>query len=260
MDFSSLTPAAQSELGSVLDDEFCYCGCPHTLGQCLRNHKSCQHAKRAASLAAAMAAGGAQSSDIIITLSKYYLSFRSPRQTFELDARMCQGPKSAPITMVEFSDFECPYCGAARPVLEKFVASHKNVRLCYAPLPLQMHAHAIPAGQAALYARDHGKFWQMHDLLFENQRHLTVETIKSLAKQIGLDPAALQKVFDSHKYVDELEKSRSVAREAGVDSTPTVFVNGRKMGLAPKAEFLEQAVQDELEWSSHGDSWAPDEM
>lgn len=258
MDFSSLSPNAQKELGSVLDDEFCYCGCPHTLGQCLRNHKGCQHAKKAAALAAALAAQGAESSDIIIALSKYYLSFHNPRQTFQVDDRMCQGAKDAKVTLVEFSDFECPYCGAARPVLEAFVKGHKDVRLCYAPMPLQMHANAIPAGQAALFARDHGKFWQMHDALFENQRHLSPEAIKSLATKVGLDAAALQKVFDSGKYQDELRASQQVAREAGVDSTPTVFVNGRAMGLPPKAEFLERAVQDELEWTSHGNSWAPD--
>lgn len=259
MDFSSLSPAAQKELSSVLDDEFCYCGCPHTLGQCLRNHKGCQHAKKAAALAAALAAGGADSSDVIITLSRYYLSFRQPRQTFKVDERMCQGSKDAKVTLVEFSDFECPYCGAARPVLEKFAKEHaKDVRFCYAPLPLRMHANAIPAGQAALFARDHGKFWQMHDALFENQRHLNPEEIKSLAGKVGLDVAALQKVFDSGKYVDELRASQATAQMAGVDSTPTVFVNGRKMGLPPKAEFLEQALSDEREWTSHGNSWAPD--
>jgi len=258
MDFSSLSPNAQKELGSVLEDEFCYCGCPHTLGQCLRSHKGCQHAKKAAALAAALAAGGGDSSDIIIMLSKYYLSFHNPRQTLKVDGRMCMGAKDAALTLVEFSDFECPYCGAARPVLEKFAKAHKDVRLCYAPMPLQMHANAIPAGQAALFARDHGKFWQMHDAMFENQRHLSPSEIKSLAAKVGLDADALQKVFDSGKYVDELHASQEMAREAGVDSTPTVFVNGRAMGLPPKAEFLERARQDELEWTSHQNSWAPD--
>jgi protein-disulfide isomerase len=257
LDFSILPPPAQKELAAVMTDEFCYCGCPHTLGACLKTHPACKHAKRMVRLAAGDAAAGLTSNEIIVGLQKYYLSFKD-RANLKADPRMCTGSPDAKVTLVEFSDFECPFCGAARPLLEQFVKdSAGKVRLCYAPFPLKAHANAIPAGQAALFARDQGKFWEMHDLLFENQTTLSVDAIKGLAAKMGLNAAELAKVLAGSKYQDELNASKEAGTTAGVNATPTVYVNGRKLELPLSPELLQQTVEDEQEWSANN-GWAAD--
>jgi predicted DsbA family dithiol-disulfide isomerase len=259
MDFSALPAPAQKELATVLTDSFCYCGCPHSLGACLRTHGGCKHAKRMALLGAREAAAGAPGFEITTGLEKYYQSFREPRRPLNVDERQCKGPKDAPVTVVEFADFECPYCGATAPVLAKLVKDLQGkVRVCYAPFPLQGHANAIPAGQAALFARDKGRFWEMHDLLFENQTSLSPATIKQLATQVGLNAAELQKAFDEKKYLDELNGFKETGKGAGVDATPTLFINGRKYVLSINSDALAHTVEDEQEWAANKGAWQPD--
>jgi predicted DsbA family dithiol-disulfide isomerase len=259
LDFSSLSPSAKQELASVFSDEFCYCGCPHTLGACLKTHPTCQHARRMAVLAAAEASSGAPAVEIITHLSKYYLSFREPRLSLKVDDRLCTGKKEAKVTMVEFSDFECPHCAAARPILETFARTNANsLRFCFSPFPLAGHLNSIPAAQAALFARDHGKFWQMHDLLFENQKQLNPELFKSLASRIGLSPAELSKALEAQRYADELNLWKESGSRANVDATPTLYINGRKYLLPIGVEALQHTVEDEIEWISNKNSWAPD--
>jgi len=258
MDFSPLPGPAQRELATVFTDDFCYCGCPHSLGACLKQHGGCRHAKRMALLAAGEASGGTPAVEIIVTLSKYYQSFGEKRAPLKVDDRLCQGPKDAAVTLVEFSDFECPFCSMARPMLEEFVKGKKNVRFCYAPFPLSGHANATPAGQAALFARDKGKFWPMHNLLFDNQMTLSPVEIKRLAASLGLDAAELGKAMDSGKYLDELNASKESGKAAGVDKTPSVFVNGRLLHLGLSPSTLEHTVDDELEWLANKGAWAAD--
>ena len=260
MDFSSMPPAAQRELQNVLSDDFCYCGCPHALGACLRAHPTCKHAKRMTKLAAAQALTGMAATEIINGLSQYYLSFRDPVKTFTVDERQCVGPKDAKVTLTEFSDFECPFCGKARPMLETFIKENaKKARLCWMAFPLPQHPNATPAGQAVLYARDHGKFWQMHDALFENQTKLNLELIKQLGKKVGLTQPDFEKLFGTTRYVSDLDASRNQGRTAGVDSTPTLFLNGHRLSLTLNAETLAQAVDDQMEWEANKAAWAPDE-
>ncbi|HYO58733.1 DsbA family protein [Archangium sp.] len=261
MDFSALPPAAQRELSTVFTDEFCYCGCPHTLGQCLKGHTSCQHAKRMARLSARQAAAGVPATDIILALSEYYASFRAPRRTLEVDPRMCMGDANAPVTLVEFSDFECPYCGKARPVLEAFAKKNASrVRFCNVPFPLPMHANAVPAGQAVLWARDQGRFWEMHDALFENAQNLSSAAIVGIANKLGLKGAELQKALQAGTYAKELEKYKALGNSANVQGTPSLFFNGRfhdaQVGLTE--EVLTHTLEDELEWRANRNAWAAD--
>src|SRR5262249_48593003 len=182
MDFTTLPLSVQKELKQVLSDEFCYCGCPHSLGACLAEHRGCHHARRMALLAAKLASGGTPAVEISVMLSKYYLSFRERRQDIKVDPKMCTGAANAKVTLAEFSDFECPFCAAARPILTNFIKENgSKVRLCFASFPLPAHPHAMQAAQAALYARDHGKFWPMHDALFDNQSELSDQMIRALA-------------------------------------------------------------------------------
>jgi len=257
LDFSKLGAPAQRELATVFTDEFDYCGRPLTLAASLKKGDSCRHTRRMASLAATYANDGQGAQEIINALAKYNTSFNNKRHTFKLDDRTCKGAaaKDAKVTVVEFADFECPYCNAARPMMAE-LSKRPGVRVCFMPFPLSAHPNAVPAGQAALFARDAGKFWAMHDALFDNQLSLSDAAIKSLAKQVGLDEAALTKAMAAGKYKDELEASKEAGKNAGVDSTPSMYINGRKLTLGISMDSLAATVDDELDWVQGSGAWA----
>jgi protein-disulfide isomerase len=254
-DFNRLSSPAKKELAAVLTDEFDYCGRPLTLLASLKKGDACKHTRRLVGLAATMAADGSASNEIIVQLSKYNQGFNKARATFKPDERLCLGKSEAKVTLVEFSDFECPFCAAARPILEDFVKSRPQVRLCWSPFPLQQHPNATIAGQAALFARDAGKFWAVHDALFDNQLSISEGFIKQLLTKQGLDLKAFDKAVAAKKYVDELEASKEVGKKAGVESTPSIYFNGRKYGLGLNAELLALAVDDELDWLTGNSAW-----
>ncbi len=256
-DFSRLPAPAKRELASVLTDEFDYCGRPLTLLASIKKGDACKHSRRLVGYAATLAAEGAPATEIIVQLSKYNQGFNKGRAAFKHDERQCLGPKDAKVTIAEFSDFECPFCAAARPILEEFVKQRPNVRLCWMAFPLQQHPTALFAGQAALFARDAGKFWQVHDALFDNQLSISEDFIRQLLGKQGLDLKAFEKVVAAKKYVDELEASKEAGRKAGVESTPSIYVNGRKYPLGLNTESLSLAVDDELDWLTGNNAWPP---
>jgi len=258
MDFSGLPAPLQKELAAVLSDEFCHCGCPHTVGACLRMHTDCSHAKRMTQLALSFIREGAQGGETIVALSKYYQGFRSPRSQFKADPRMCVGPQDARVSVIEFSDFECPHCAFARPILEAFAKKNPKVRFCSLPYPLPGHANALRAAQAALFARDHGKFWQVHDAIFENQMSLSPALLRQLVVDAGLDGAAFDKSVAKEGYMAEIDAFKAAAKTAGVDSTPSIFINGRRLTLPLSEEVLVHAVADEEEWLSNNNAWGKD--
>ncbi|HXX31510.1 MAG TPA: thioredoxin domain-containing protein [Myxococcaceae bacterium] len=259
LDFSTLSEPAQRELTQVLGDEFCGCGSPHTLAACLQVHADCRHSRRLAQLAATFAAQGASAGELGVMLAHYNLSFREPRATLPIDERMCTGDAKAAVTLVEFADFECPVCGAFRPVLEKFVRDRQGkVRLCYLPFPLPQHPNAIPAGQAALFARDRGKFWPVHDALFENQKRLSPEVIRELVDKAGLSGDGWAKAAAKGAYTQELEHFVQVATSSKVLRTPTVFIDGRMLDFVPTADALQLALDDELDWQASHGKWTVD--
>lgn len=255
-DFSRLPPPAKRELVSVLTDEFDYCGRPLTLLASLKKGDACKHTRRLVGLAATQAAEGAAATEIIVSLSKYNQGFNKARASFKVDDRQCLGSKDARVTLIEFSDFECPFCAAARPILDSYVKQHAaQVRLCMMPFPLQQHPNALFAGQAALFARDAGKFWAMHDALFDNQLALGEDFIRQLLAKQGLDLKGFEKALSAKKYVEELEASKEQGKKAGVESTPSIYLNGRKYPLGLNVESLSAAVDDELDWLTGNSAW-----
>jgi protein-disulfide isomerase len=252
----ALSPAARAEYGKVLEDEFCGCGAPHSLGQCLKTHSECRHSRRVANLAALEAGRGVTASEIGVELARYEQGFRDPRHKFALDDRQCTGKPQVGVTLAEFSDFECPHCALTRPVLEKFASDNASrVRLCWLSFPLTQHPNAMPAAQAVLLARDKGKFWAVHDALFENQRRLSPEVIQGILQTAGVSAADWKKAQSTSGYREQAETQRAAGVAAGVDATPTVFVNGRKLDLPLTPEVLSLVVDDELDWQRTQGTW-----
>ena len=149
------------------------------------------------------------------------------------------GPKNAPVTIVEFSDFECYYCNKAHKTVKQIVKAYGNkVRVVYRHLPLSFHRNAHAAAQASMAANAQGKFWQFHDKLFANFRSLSRAKYIQFAKELNLDVARFTKELDSGKYKAYVDSDLSLARTKGVRGTPNFFINGSKLvGAQPYSAF-----------------------
>ena len=165
-----------------------------------------------------------------------------------------RGPASAPVTLVEFSDFECPYCKRVVPTIDQVAANYPdNVKVVFRQFPLNsIHANAQKAAEASLCAGEQGKFWEMHDLMFEEQKNLTVAELKDKAGRLELDQAGFDGCLDSGRFGEEVAKDLRAGSAIGVTGTPSIFVNGRKLSGAVDFETVAQVIEDELERAGQG--------
>ncbi|HEY6101107.1 MAG TPA: thioredoxin domain-containing protein, partial [Anaeromyxobacter sp.] len=216
-------------------------------------HAGCRHARRMATLAARLVRAGAKKAELVKMLDAYYGSF-DRRVRLEVPRfGPPLGSPDAPVTLVEFSDFTCPYCQIVRPGLEAFVRARADrVKLHYKPFPIESHPGALECAQAGEWARDKGRFWAMHDALFENPAARTVDELADLARALGLEPAELRQALEEKRYLPKIRESQAEARAAGIKGTPTLFVNGRMLVLTDYSdEGLELTLEDEEEWQAH---------
>lgn len=167
------------------------------------------------------------------------------------------GKKDAPVTIVEFSDFQCPFCRNfakdTLPQLKKEYIDTGKARLVYRDFPLSFHPGAIPAAQGAECAKEQGKFWEMHDTLFAEQGkqgtgtiQFTVDDIKKWAVQSGVNATKFNQCLDSGKYKQEVEKDMADGTAAGVSGTPSTFINGRIVVGAQPFSALKVIIDEEL--------------
>jgi len=166
------------------------------------------------------------------------------------------GDKNAKVTIVEYSDFQCPFCRRfwreTLPELKREYINTGKARFVYRHFPLDFHPAAMPSAKAVECANERGKFWEMHDKIFEEQDKLgqgtiqfTVADIKKWAAQIGLDRGSFDQCLDSDRYNQQVTSDLNSGSQAGVSGTPTVFINGQRVvGAQPYASF--KAVIDSL--------------
>jgi protein-disulfide isomerase len=159
-----------------------------------------------------------------------------------------QGKADAPVTVVEYSDFQCPFCQRVMPTLKQLRAKYGDkMRLVWKDFPLTMiHPQAFVAAQAGNCAREQGKFWEYHDKLFANQSALQPEFLKKYAADTGLDTAKFNQCLDASKYEARVQEALGAGGRLGITSTPTLFVNGRMINGAQPIEVFETAIDDEL--------------
>jgi len=161
------------------------------------------------------------------------------------------GPSDARITIVEFSDFECPYCAIAVKQVKTLMAAYpKDIRLIYKQFPLSMHPHAEMAAEAALAANEQGKFWEMHDVLFTNFRKLSYENMLVWAQQIGLDVNRFKAALDSGRLLPVVKKDTSDGDAAGVYGTPAFFINGKLYNGPMTMDEVKPILEAELKGGS----------
>ena len=176
------------------------------------------------------------------------LSLDPPRQRVEvLPDDPAKGPVDAPIVLVEFSDFQCPFCQRATGTLAELIDRYEDqIRLVYKDYPLPSHAQAFKAAEAGNCAHEQGMFWEFHDKMFGSQDALDVPALKSYASELGLETASFSACLDEGRYTRRVQQDTQIGQRYGVSSTPTVFINGRPvMGAAP-LETFDQIIREEL--------------
>ncbi len=156
-----------------------------------------------------------------------------------------QGPASAPATLVEYGDYECPYCGMAYPIVKR-VQQHfgDRLRFVFRNFPLaEVHPHAEAAAEAAEAAAAQGKFWEMHDTLYEHQRALDTTHLRDYARQLGLDIAAFEQALAAHAFAGRVHEDFISGARSGVNGTPTFYINGRRHDASYDLDTLTAAIE-----------------
>jgi protein-disulfide isomerase len=158
-----------------------------------------------------------------------------------------KGPEGAPITIVEFSDFQCPFCSKANASVDEVMKAYEGkVRVVFRHFPLSFHAEAPKAAEASLCADDQKKFWEYHDKLFANQSALKVDDLKKHAADLGLDTARFNECLDSGKKAETVKKDMADGEKVGVTGTPAFFINGVMLSGAVPAEEFKSIIDAEL--------------
>jgi protein-disulfide isomerase len=170
-----------------------------------------------------------------------------PRVSIASAGHPSSGAPSAPVTIIEFSDFQCPFCRAAESSLKQVRDKYgAQVKLVYMDFPLGFHPHAMDAARAARCAADQNKFWQFHDALFLDQRKLDPDNLKQTAAKVGLDSTKFNACFASERHDAGIRQDIAEGNSLGVTGTPTFFINGRQLvGAQPPPKFNE-VIDEEL--------------
>lgn len=255
VDTSMLSPQQRSALHELAADTFCPCS-NQTLSSCLRA-QSCPAAVREAELAKRLLLAGQSPAQTLLRVETYYGAFPEARRApVDADGPI-KGAPQAKVTIVEFSDFQCPACKAAHPVFDQLVKKYPNdVRVVFKNYPLPQHPFSEPAARAGVYAARQGRFWEFADGVFARQANLDMSGIDAAARDAGLDVAAMRRAIDEDPSIAaKVEADRQLGNALQIGGTPTIYVNGRQHILPPSLEYLSWAVDDELQWLANGRSW-----
>jgi protein-disulfide isomerase len=233
VDFSALTAAQKVKALAILNEEGCTCLCGMKLAECRVKDPNCAYSKALSGMVVKGVHEGRTREEIVKSLADSKIARKAPKLLEDpveipIAGAPVQGPETARITVVEFSDFECPYCSRAIVDVKAIMDAYpKDVKLVYKQFPLSMHAHARLAAAASLAAQAQGKFWPMHDKLFAHYRELSRENILAWAVELGLDAKKLAADLDSNRFNPAIEKDLADGEAAGVEGTPAFFINGR---------------------------------
>jgi len=203
---------------------------PVTLAECVRDKRSCDTCLPGAQFLVGQVKQGKARAQVE---TAFRLRFAPEEvKAVELGSSPAKGASDAPVTIVEWADFECPFCAAASPQLSQTVARFQpHVKLVFKYYPLASHEHGELAARAAAAAQKQSKFWEMHSKLFDNQDNLDRKSILRIAHDLGLDEKQFVTDLDSEAVADLVHKDRKQAEKLGLRGTPMIFINGRRFEI-----------------------------
>lgn len=245
VDLADLTGAEKRVFADLTNDLLSPCGEPVSVARCATDTSSrCNQCVPAARYLAHLVTEGYERAEIETHFNARY--GRETKYELRVDGLPIRGAPMATVMIVEFSDFECPYCGAAAPLLERTMREFDGrVKLVFKNYPLDQHVRAMPAARAAVAAGKQGKFWEMHDLLFANQQALEDEDFERYAVQLGMDVERFKADMASPDTQARIDADKAEGRRVHVEGTPTLFINGRLFTEPPTQ--LSGYLRQELE-------------
>jgi protein-disulfide isomerase len=243
VDFTGMSKPARDAALQVMRSEACNCGCGSKIAECRVTDPGCGFSRRYAAFVVREASAGKPVAEIRAALLKYINTppplLDEKKTKLAIDGDPVRGPADARVTIVEFSDFQCPFCAEASGQVKQLMQKYpKDVRLVFKQYPLESHSQAAMAAEAALAAQAQGKFWELHDKMYANFRNLSRARILMWAKELGLDLGRFTADLDSHKYAARVASEEKQGDDAGVEGTPTFFIDGRKLNASFDVETV----------------------
>ncbi|MBL9005248.1 MAG: thioredoxin domain-containing protein [Myxococcales bacterium] len=220
-----LMPSAKDGLRRLLQKFQSPCGKPHSLLTSLKTDATCKISPVAARWMVKLFTDGFLESEVEERYTKRFVSSKCVQ--IDTSGAQALGDAAAPISLIEFSDFECPHCRMAEPIVKQVLKEFKNVRWVFMNFPLQMHVNAPTFAAAALAAGKQGKFWQFHDKLFENQGTVRQADLILYAQELGLDVRRFQADIEAMR--SRVARERAIGEKLDLGGTPTFYVNCRKV-------------------------------
>jgi len=256
VDFTGLTPAQKELALKILRGETCTCRCNMKLAECRIVDPPCGDSRALAMIVIEGVRNNRTADEIHEALVNSAIAEMRAQQNrilgdpvdIAIAGSPVRGPSNARITLVEFSDFECPYCAKAVSEIAAIMAAYpKDVKLVFKEFPLDdMHPHALMAAEAALAANDQGKFWEMHDALFANARRLSRDTVFAIAQSIGLDMMRFSRDMESGRFRKAVEADVAEGNKLGIYGTPSLFVDGKPYRGPVMLSILKPILDAEL--------------
>ncbi|HUA17448.1 MAG TPA: thioredoxin domain-containing protein [Bryobacteraceae bacterium] len=251
VDLSSLTPIQKKAVLKLMREEDCSCQCGMKAAECILKDPNCSYSRALAKIAIE----GVKEGKSLLEISK--LMDASPKAhrpkmledpvSIPVAGSPVRGPADARITLIEFSDFECPYCSAAVKEVDAVMAAYpKDIRLIYKQFPLETHPHAQMAAEASLAANEQGKFWEMYEILFKNFRRLSAQNILAFAQELGLDMNKFKADVESEKFKAVIDKDLADGEKAGVYGTPAFYINGQQYNGQLTLAALKPIIEKDL--------------
>ena len=250
VDITRIPASSRSDALRILNETFCYCGCARTVASCLANRDTCPCVKcseRVANFVISRYEQGGSTAQIEnLLLDVFSEAYNSSPITFDLKDQPIMGPADAPHTIVEFADFRCPHCRHAFAELVTFVQKRKDVRIVYYYFPLSSFGEvSMRAARAAEAARRQGKFWEMAAKIYRYQQALEDSDILGYAQTIGLDIEQFKKDIADADIESSILADRQIGMRLGVSSTPTIYLDGRPLGLRHSDENISLRIDME---------------
>ena len=249
VDMTGLSADQKHAVLKLLREEACTCGCGMKMAQCRMQDPKCAFSRMSANTAVkALKEGKTPDQMRTAALAENHLKTLDDPVKIRIEGSPSKGPLSAKVTVVEFSDFQCPYCSQAAFQLDELSRKYPgDVRLVYKQFPIAViHSQALLAAKASLAANNQGKFWPMHDRMFSNSKKLTRENILAWAKEVNMDMPRFIKDADSKEVAAAVDRDLKEADDIGVLGTPTVFLNGRRYNGELTAADLGKVIDGEL--------------